>query len=89
METGVMEAGSSPARFQEMAGLVDNFTPPGVNGGRINQAALLEERKGRLWSSGLAFRVTSLENPSARWYRRRLPRATYALSRHGIGVAVP
>ena len=48
-----MQPEASPPRVQELGGLADDFTLPGVNGGRINLSALLDGKKGAVvvfWS---------------------------------------
>ena len=48
-----MQSGTSPARVQEIGGLAEDFTLPGVNGGPINLSTLLGGKRGAVavfWS---------------------------------------
>src|SRR5438094_3593974 len=48
-----MQLGTSAPRIQEIGGLAEDFTLPGVNGGQIHLAALLKAKQGAVvvfWS---------------------------------------
>ena len=53
MKHGIMQPEPSAPHVQELGGLADDFTLPGVNGGQINLSALLDGKKGAVavfWS---------------------------------------